>query len=212
MNIEMNSSPSILSKKLLIAEVTNQLCKDMNFQDITINLICKNANISRASFYRVFDSKYEIPLWCQSFALEAGLREIGRTLTYVEGLTVTHEGLMLFRPLMRSVILHSDPYSIDEVGYHKYIEDMVETLTVYKGIVIDNELQFQIEFTALAGAQTCKRWLAGKIDADATNLAALLDSCVPVRLRSILNEPVNRQPVGNFDLASLVFAASNKRA
>ncbi|WP_371298236.1 TetR/AcrR family transcriptional regulator [Paraeggerthella sp.] len=47
--------------------------------------MCENAGISRQTFYRHFQSKYDIPWWHSIFCRQFYLNEIGRTVDWKTG-------------------------------------------------------------------------------------------------------------------------------
>ena len=52
-------------KKQLIAVAANKLARENEFDSITVDMICQCAQISRSSFYRLFQDKYDILMWCE---------------------------------------------------------------------------------------------------------------------------------------------------
>lgn len=202
----MKCSPKTFPKRLIVAIALNELCKTSQMESVTIDSICEVSKVSRSTFYRIFPDKYEIPLWAQKFTLRVGLEEIGRTLTCVEGLQITHEGFLHFKDLIRSSTMTRDRLSADNVGKREYIASLTTTLEDYKGIPIDKELSFQINYTAMAGANIAAKWLSDEISATPSELAVLLDSCFPARLYKLINEPVNPKPAGHFNFNNFILS------
>lgn len=48
--------------KRLLMEVSTKLFNEKNFDDVTINDICKAAGVTKGAFYHYFSSKYDIPI------------------------------------------------------------------------------------------------------------------------------------------------------
>ncbi|MCI9495798.1 MAG: helix-turn-helix transcriptional regulator [Adlercreutzia mucosicola] len=59
---------------------------DRPINKLTVEQLCRSVGVSRQTFYRYFPSKTHMPLWYSSFCDEITLREIGRTLSWGEGL------------------------------------------------------------------------------------------------------------------------------
>ena len=59
---------------------------DRPIEELTVAAICRKAGVSKPTFYRHFDSKYDIARWISDFMNSMTLDEIGRTLTWDEGL------------------------------------------------------------------------------------------------------------------------------
>lgn len=69
-----------LSIKMKILHAVNK-----SLDQITVAEICRNAGISRQTFYRHFESKYDIPWWHSIFCRQFYLNEIGRTIDWKTG-------------------------------------------------------------------------------------------------------------------------------
>ncbi len=72
-------SPNIKVKLQILHAVDRSLDK------MTVAQICENAGVSRQTFYRHFESKYDIPWWYTIFIRQFYLDEIGRSLSWEVG-------------------------------------------------------------------------------------------------------------------------------
>lgn len=59
---------------------------DRPIEELTVEILCRKAGISKPTFYRHFESKYDVPIWFARFMCLETLDKIGRTLTWEEGL------------------------------------------------------------------------------------------------------------------------------
>ena len=84
-----------LSIKMKILHAVNK-----SLDQITVAEICRNAGISRQTFYRHFESKYDIPWWYSIFCRQFYLNEIGRTIDWKTGY-YHHLRLIAGRPSCR---------------------------------------------------------------------------------------------------------------
>ena len=73
------TSPDLSTKMRILHAVNKSL------DQITVGEICHNAGISRQTFYRHFESKYDIPWWYSIFCRQFYLNEIGRTIDWKTG-------------------------------------------------------------------------------------------------------------------------------
>ncbi len=64
---------------------------DRNIEDLTVDSICRKAGVSRPTFYHHFSSKYDVAVWSGIFICRQTVDQIGRTLTWEEGLRAYFE-------------------------------------------------------------------------------------------------------------------------
>lgn len=50
-------------RKNQIVEATEELVKSMPFDSVTVTAICKQAGMSRPTFYRYFEDKFDVVQW-----------------------------------------------------------------------------------------------------------------------------------------------------
>lgn len=191
-----------------MALAVDSLARERDFDELRVDEICEAAGISRSAFYRLFEDKYQIATWCQRFSTDAGIREIGRTLDAAEGNFVTCSGLLLFKNLFRSAGKSQRPGSVKPIARDLHIEYLTRTLREFKGIEIDAELAFQIDYVATSEAEMVGRWLLGDFDADARAFAGLIVSCMPPRLLALVDDPVDHKTPEALTMASFVMSAS----
>ena len=198
------------AKRFNVAAATNQLCKTTSLDKLSVNEICEQSGISRASFYNLFNSKFDIPLWCQEVTHYVGTREIGRTVTILEGSRICCEGCLMFKDLMRESSLSKSGISISDNGFALGKNHLIETLEWKLGEPISEDHLFQVEYSSAAAAYLIDRWLAGAYSYNAEKMAEMIADCFPSTLRKILDTPVEHHPVETFDIASFFNAAHAK--
>ena len=199
------------SKRLIVALTVNKMVGERPFDAIRVDEICQTVGISRSTFYRLFEDKYSIPTWCQDLALRAGIAEIGRTFTVQQGNIITLDGISLFRNLICSAGRNQGENTFRSLLIKKHAAAMHETLEDYKHVDIDDELEFQIGFTAESQANAVYRWLDGAYHGDAAHLTQMMISCFPPRLFNIINEPVNPKEPSALTYTSFLEEAAKLR-
>lgn len=185
------------AKQAVIAMAVNELAHDHEFDSITVDMICKGAGISRSGFYRVFEDKYAVLLWCARFPLESGIAEIGRTFTIQQGVKVAIEGFDLFEDMFSSTCRSTERRTRENDGIEQAHRFICETITHYHGVSLDEDLDYQ--------ARWCARGTLLSIrdrhdpNEDAGILAARIAQCYPARLAKILDNPVDPAQKAVFD-------------
>lgn len=201
------SASTDISKRIMVAVAANKLCEETPLKDITVWDICEKSGVSKSSFYRMFADKFDIAFWCQKFPIENGIGQMGRTLTCFEGISVTFEGLALFKSLFQKA---KDPLCLvplEERGRVVAANMLRDTLSECHGMEMDDTLSFQIEWITKAGADASRWWLDGRLDKSPAEMAELVESCYPDELRGVLNSPVNPLSKERFDLGRLILLA-----
>ena len=70
--------------QMAVVTAFEKLLSERKFGDITVNMICKEASISRATFYYHFKDKYDISQWHYGYVAERFLFQTGRTFTWLQ--------------------------------------------------------------------------------------------------------------------------------
>lgn len=68
-------------ERLRVVSVMDELCAGTPFTKLTVTAICDAAGISRTSFYRLFEDKYEATNWFVHTVSRVGHVQTGRTLS-----------------------------------------------------------------------------------------------------------------------------------
>jgi AcrR family transcriptional regulator len=172
----------------------DQLCRTAPYDGIGVKQVCALADVSRASFYRVFADKYEPALWFQSVIFEASLRHLGRTLDWKGAYAVAESGRRLAPDLVAAALKTSGPQGLP-VAFQAMMRDiLVDTVQNYLGRGPDEDLLFQIEFYTRSAVQASE-WFDGLSTSVAGRDAEMISQVVPRRLYELLDKPADpRKP------------------
>lgn len=195
---------SIAVKKQLVAVATNDLARENEFDDITVDMICERAQLSRSSFYRLFQDKYDILLWCEMIPFSRGISQMGRSLSCLEGVTLTFECFHLFESLFYSTRHSSERASREDAGKAEAARLLRETVGEYHGLEIDDELDFQIVWFVNGLLEQTVIWSKGGLPESIEDIAAHIDSCCPARLKAILDKPTAPKNPEDFSMQNIV--------
>ncbi len=140
----MDQNDKTLSMRLRILQSVNK-----PLDDITVNEICQNANISRQTFYNHFESKYMLRSWwsehCERFTLD----RIGIDLSWEEG-SIRYAQMML-SPGNFIFLSAANDWS----GPEPYEYDLITRRTIalqkaceFRGIQITSDLEYCMQLYA----------------------------------------------------------------
>ena len=191
LQVAMNAYSQAFRTKLEIAEAMNELCEEMPFSKLKVDTIVGKVGISRSSFYYHFTDKNAVVSWLTNQFYQAGIDEIGRTLSWFEGHLFTTCRFQQFQALLTSAEELTDyDAAIPSFVRHRS-EVLLETLTQYQHIEATPLLQFQIRATADIEISMTSSYRNGEFgDMKTKEFCTYLTQCVPRELFDALDKPV----------------------
>ena len=176
-NNPMLQSPEIAMKFRILHAVDGPLDK------LSMKDICANASIARDTFYRHFESKYDIAIWHGKFIQSLYLDNVGRTIDWKTGyfhdLRLLAEEQEFYRFAMRN--LGRKLKEFPEMDVHRKAV-MLETLTEWKHVEIDDTLMFCIDTFVALETVLVTQWLRNRCTPSPDEFADRLISVVPCKL------------------------------
>ena len=189
-----------LVTKIKFVTALEKLERLRDFSQISIEDLCTEAGLSRTTFYRHFDHKYDIVQWLLDEFFVLGLDEIGRSLTIFEGNYITLSGIQRYADFIAnsySVVIeeHSSPNDMMYLFQNDHqVKALTETLEQYHGLKITPELSLQIEAYIAGKELALDYWIQSRMESisirEASNLIADL---TPQALAKVLNNPPARK-------------------
>lgn len=153
----------------------------------TITKICKNAGISRKTFYRHFESKYDIPWWHTIYCRKFYLNEIGRTIDWRTGYYHYLRMILMERDFYRLTIkgISGNPFAVTPVSENR-VKVLLDTLERYRNVTIDDNMKFLVETFSRLECAVIDGWLKSSQPADLHLWTDYMISLVPPRLYEAL--------------------------
>ena len=175
--VNVFNSPEIRAKMNILHAVDKSLDK------MTVSEICKNANITRQTFYRHFKSKYDIPWWHTIFCRQFFLDRIGRFLSWEVGyyhhLQLIAEEEDFYRKSLQYSI--NTPYGRTVLPEHRK-KVLVNTLRTYRGIDPNGNMLFLIDYFTKTETEVINDWFRSNEPIDLDRWTDDLVSLIPHRL------------------------------
>ena len=180
--------------RMKVVDALASLAAEGGFNKATIETICERAGISRSTFYYHFNDKHYVIQWHYGVVAASCLDEIGRTLTWRQGyLSHTHK-ILSCSNLYSAAFRERGYQSIFSHVKRQRRETLRETITKYKRLEIDDELDFQVFALVEAEVGSMERWFKKGMPYDMHRQCDYLENVVPRRLHALLNEPVDPVP------------------
>ena len=179
-------------------QAMSALIEETTLDKMGVSAICERAGLSRATFYRLFSCKYDVLQWLISVYSEAGLDEIGRSLTWHEGLARTTKGLNLHAKLLFAANSTKQPFEAPrEFTFAKRRDVLVETIKEWHHVELTPRLAFQVRSYARLSAIVASEWHRGLYPYSEDEYIDLVESIVPCDLRRLLDTPVAPEKPGS---------------
>ena len=156
---------------------------DKSLDRITIAEICENAGISKQTFYRHFDSKYDIPWWHSIYCRQFYLNEIGRTIDWRPGYYHHLRLILKERDFYQKSIQYSINMPFGQSVMPRNREAvLLDTLSNWKHVTVDDNMRFIVEMFSKLECEVFNDWFRSDRPADLNRWTDDVVSLVPRRL------------------------------
>ena len=173
------------------------LVGEKDFDRISVREICDMAGISKSTFYGNFQDKYAIVNWHYDMVMEAGVTQIGRTLSWEQGHLITSFGFAEEMPIYRKARKSSDQNGLLPYGIRAREAVLIETLVEYRKVELTDRLRFQVTALASAEQAVVGRYLNSSSPVDVCAYVDNLISVVPKELFDAMQ--IEDDGVGTFE-------------
>lgn len=156
---------------------------DKSLDSMKVSDICEKAGISRRTFYRHFDNKYEIPDWFFSYCGRFYLDDIGRSIGWRTGYYHHLRLISQERDVLRKALQYSinEPF-VSTVGTETRTQVILETLRNYRGVTVTSNLEFLAKTFARVEREVINEWMRSDRPTDLMRWTEDLVSIVPPKL------------------------------
>lgn len=173
--------------RMSVVGALKHLLATTDIDHILVGELCREAGISRTTFYRYFNDKYAITEWHFGYCCDQYSQGIGRRYTFHEStsriLDVFRRESLLYIGSCRSV------KSSSMLLYAKrhFVENLESTIADYLGVELDESLRFQVEYAGHLIVDMTGWWINGHQEVPVDTFLDALDAALPPRLRFLLD-------------------------
>lgn len=204
-NVESLARDHSFERFAIIAALDN-LAHNVPIEQVTVGAICEKAQISRTTFYRLFNDKYDAANWFAFCVLEVGNMLTGRNYSWYDGNVVTLSGCLLMRDLMISAWSSPGYHALIEAGIRRRKQDLIDSVVIWKHAELTDKLLFQIDCFAYLESYMARTWIAENEPRSVEEMSSYIESCVPKDLYDLLNDPVDPKPGKMLTASSMILA------
>lgn len=168
--------------KMAIVDAFNALIADTSFNDITVQAIVEEAEVSKATFYRYFKDKYDVMNYNYKHILDDAVRlstvQNYRDL-YLRLYQLGETKLRAIRGAFRSTGVNSFERYI-----YEYSRSVVEEVTeLNRGSGLTQEEDLQLDVFCYGVSYMYKKWIRGQYDITPSAAADRLYEIMPPTLK-----------------------------
>ena len=137
-------TPNDISMKLAIADAANALLeRGVSFDALTVSAVCRQAHISRQTFYVHFKDKTDLVVWLDSNLVMAQLVLVGVSKTWEEAFdSIIRDVLVNANRLAWGAVFSSRLRVLCEGCAREIEHSLVRELERERGVIIAPELRF----------------------------------------------------------------------
>lgn len=183
MNTKNNQRFQNMDKK--IKETLLELLKDMNFEKITVKMICETAHVNRSTFYAHYADIYEVMEQMEEH-LNTELLE-----SYTPEDLKDHSVLpgWPFMPFLRHIKKNRHFYKIAlqqrknfplKQGYESMWNQIVRPKCKADGITSESEMMYYYIYFQAGFTMSLKRWVDTGCQESEEELAQIMKNCIPM--------------------------------
>lgn len=177
---------------LRVVTALDERMRSTSIDRVKVTDLCRDASISRATFYENFCDVYGVATWAWDYLMQGTLYQMGVTLgchaAHLRKFEVLREHVAFFGNAMRIV-------SYSSICQHggRYMEEHMESLFVQKaGRELTSDEALQVEFYNTGAKHMTRHWVERGMAEPPAQMADLFCSFVPKFLLPYL-EPANAQ-------------------
>lgn len=173
--------------KLRILKATVQLAKDKGFDNVSVVEICKEASVSKQTFYRLFADKYDIAVWYTQCCTEGTCRLIGTRTGWRDGYAAFARIVSLRSNIHKSLASKKDFNSVLNTSVRTSIDDAIKVYRLRHNSDPDDLLFFQIKYFFTIASYSMHDWIQQENAQNPDRYVEKILSMIPSELYKALN-------------------------
>lgn len=170
--------------KLRVYDVFERMLEKKHFSDISTTELCDAADISRTTFYRLFEDKYDL---MRSFYYQGIEHIFALNMSHEDTATSIHRYMQNKRELLQNLLKHDQEHSFEKYIFKltcEYYVTLVEKKSGQKTLA--PEVLMDIEMYTAAANYAWKKWINASKAIPLTVLYEQQNRLVPKSIRPYL--------------------------
>ena len=174
--------------KYRLAEAAKKCMASSGTDAMTVTQIVQTCGVTRQTFYRNFQDKYDLINWYFDKLLLESFAQMGDGLTVYEGLTRKFEFIQKERVFFAGAFRSDDHNSLREHDFElilAFYENLIQEKT---GCKMKKEMHDLLEMYCRSSVYMTVKWVLGKKMAAPEGLAELMVEAMPVKLKELFEK------------------------
>lgn len=180
--------PTADKTKYLFAASIKQLMQTRPLDEITVTDIVTHSGMSRQTFYRYFQDKYDLVNWYFERLAQKSFKQMGVSLTLKEGLLKKFTFIEKEKHFFAQAFQSRDRNSLLHYDYESILQFYTDIILKKTGSPLPNDIRFLLEMYCRGSIDMTVKWATSEIRIPPEQMAELLVEALPSRLRDLLSD------------------------
>lgn len=171
-----------------LANAMKECMRTAPVEKITVKEIVETCGLTRQTFYRNFQDKYDLINWYFDKILLESFEHMGEGRTVYESLVNKFEYIQMEQLFFRAAFKNDQQNCLRDHDFELIQEFYTKQIESRTGRKISTELQFELEMYCLGSVYMTVQWVLGYRKCTPEELAHALTESMPVRLREVFQK------------------------
>ena len=171
-----------------LANAMKECMRTAPVEKITVKEIVETCGLTRQTFYRNFQDKYDLINWYFDKILLESFEHMGEGRTVYESLVNKFEYIQMEQLFFRAAFKNDQQNCLRDHDFELIQEFYTKQIESRTGRKISTELQFELEMYCLGSVYMTVQWVLGYRKCTPEELAHALTESMSVRLREVFQK------------------------
>lgn len=172
----------------LIMDGAKELMQNKTIEDVSVKDICKTCKVSRQTFYKYFTDKYDVVSRIYSKTITKVLDTADYSKPIYISIGRMMEVMIKDRRFYENALKYRGQNSLEDQMYEHVLAGYIQIISRYPEALMNEDLQFEIRFTAHAGTGCMIDWIKGGMKEDPYEVGKSIAACIPAKMSTYLDD------------------------
>jgi len=169
-----------------LAKSVKTLMINKSLDKITVKEIVDQCELTRQTFYRYFQDKYDLVNWCFDKLAQQSFKLMGVSLTLEEGLIQKFTFVKEEKDFFSAAFKSRNCNSLFDYDLKLITEFYTNRIMEKTGKPLDSHSEFLLEMYCLGSMDMTFKWIVEGMKMEPKEIADLLIDAIPERLKNVL--------------------------